>query len=166
MLCKPQDFIRDAKEGGGHRKVLTTSSLVGFLDQWVIQGRSKTVDPHPNCNHLAKGLQLTWAVLHALPESFSQAMRLPLASLRETIDYAVNRIFQIEKVPRFATCFVIPFPGRNIYQYQDRAQVKSKSSASEIGQICSRCIISQVFLSQATLRATSAVIYIGVWRTR
>ena len=61
MLCKPQGLTCDAEEVCGHRKVLTTSYL-------------------PKC------LRVTKAVFHVLSESYSQALKLSLASLEEMIE--------------------------------------------------------------------------------
>ena len=80
----------------GHRKVLETSTLVGLLDQWVVQIQSKTIE-RPSYDHIAECLRLCWAVLYAVPEDFSQAMRLSLASVGKVIEIAVNfKVFEIE----------------------------------------------------------------------
>ena len=80
----------------GHRKVLEASTLVGLLDQWVVQIQSKTIEG-PSYDHIAECLHLCWAVLYAVPEDFSQAMKLSLVSVGEVIDIGVNfKVFEIE----------------------------------------------------------------------
>lgn len=66
MLCKPQGLTCDA-EGCGYRKVLTAS-------------------------YLAKCLRLTKVILHVSPESFSQVVKLSLASSEEMIEYAPESV--------------------------------------------------------------------------
>ena len=74
-LYRPEDFIRDTEGADCHCKVINTSTLVGLLDQWVVQIQSKTIE-RPSYDHIAECLRLCWAVLHAVPEDFSQAMKL------------------------------------------------------------------------------------------
>ena len=95
-LYRPEDFIRDTNDADGHRKVLTTSTLVGLLDQCVVQIQSKTIE-RPSYDHIAECLRSCWAVLYAVPENFSEAMKLSLASIGEVIEIAVNfKVFEIE----------------------------------------------------------------------
>ena len=95
-LYGPEDFIRDTNDADGHRKVLTTSTLVGLLYQWVVQIQSKTIE-RPSYDHIAECLRLYWAVLYAVPEDFSETMKISLASIGEVIEIAVNyKNFDIE----------------------------------------------------------------------
>ena len=103
-LYRHEDFIRDTEDADGHRKVLNTSTLVGLLDQWVVQIQSKTIE-RPSYDHIAECLRLCWGVLYAVPEDFSQAMKLSLASVGEVIEIAVNfKVFKIEDYYRENKC--------------------------------------------------------------
>lgn len=111
-LYRPEDFIRDTNDADGHRKVLTTSTLVGLLDQWVVQIQSKTIE-RPSYDHIAECLRLCWAVLYAVPEDFSEAMKLSLASIGEVIEIAVNyKVFEIEDDYRENRC---PYGWHHLY---------------------------------------------------
>ena len=111
-LYRPEDFIRDTKDADGHHKVLTTSTLVSLLDQWVEQIQSKTIE-RLSYDHIAECLRLCWAVLYAVPENFSEAIKLSLASIGEVIEIAMNfKVFEIEDYYRENKC---PHPWDHLY---------------------------------------------------
>ena len=103
-LYRPEDFVRETEDAGGHSKILNTSTLVGLLDEWVEQIQSKTIE-RPSYDHIAECLRLCWAVLNAAPEDFSQAMKVSLASVGEVIEIAVNwKVFELEDYYREIKC--------------------------------------------------------------
>ena len=103
-LYRPKDFIRDTEDADDHCKILNTSTLVGLPDPWVVQTQSKIIE-RPSYDHIAECLRLCWAVLYAVPEDFSQAMKLSLASVGELIEIAVNlKVFEIEDYYRENKC--------------------------------------------------------------
>ena len=93
-ICRPADFVR--LNEAGDDKIITTSLLLGLIDQWVksMKNGSSTV----TYEHLAECLHLTFGTLKAAGPEFDVRIKVCIASVGELFAYATNEAFGIENM--------------------------------------------------------------------
>jgi len=76
-------------------KVLSTSTLIAKLEEWVTQVQNGDVEPHLTYGHIAECLCLTFATLWAARPYLNPEIKLSLVSLGQTLGYAASKAFSI-----------------------------------------------------------------------
>ena len=99
-LCTADDFVRTAADGDS--KVITTSQLPTILDRWV--QRVQQGDLNPSYDHVAECLRLMHDALRVAGPMFDPNLKISLVSLGEILEYAANKAFLIEDLPKYNRC--------------------------------------------------------------
>ena len=97
-FCDLEQFSFTQETAEGPCKILSTSTLIENLEQWVVDNTGI----RPSYEHTAECLCSAHATLMALPSDFDPEMKLSLASMGQTFTYAADKAFNT--MPPYRRC--------------------------------------------------------------
>ena len=93
-----RDLIRRTATDTGSTEVLSTSTVLAAVQQWVKATQSQPKKALPEYEHFADCLQLLWANLTAFQTLANEELIMILASLGELFSFTIEKIF--EELPK------------------------------------------------------------------
>ena len=105
-LYAPEDFLDERHDHDGCTKEVSSSKLILALEAWAARIQAGTANQSLTFAHVARCLCMTHAALsiEAVRSTLDPNIRLSLASLGQSFEYAASRAFTTEKLGQNARC--------------------------------------------------------------